>query len=374
MKGLINMIRTVVGILFIISGAVKANDPHGLAYKMDEFFETWASSGFLPHLMNWIQRFSLEFSIVMISLEVIVGLGLLLGEWKKFFVWATLILMIFFTWLTGYAALSGKIATCGCFGDCLPLTSMQSFIKDIVLLALAIVLVLGMKWIRPRMAMASNVLILLLGVFAVAGFQWYVLKNLPLVDCLPFKVGNDILELRKMPADAVPDKIDYHFIYEKGGNQKEFTIRDLPDSTWTFVNRKDVVVQKGSNNEPPIKDYILMTPSGEDTTQSVLSLDADYYLFYVKDVMNTSRRWSKTFNKIFSLAQEEKRPLLVVSADPEGAQQYFNQKYQLHLPILSLDATSFKTVARTNPELYLMHGPVVKAKWAGDSLDKAVQK
>lgn len=373
MKTVVNIIRFIVGVLFMFSGLVKANDPHGLAYKMEEFFEKWAGDGILPSLMNGLHQYALEFSVVMIVLEIVVGVAILLGQWKRFFLWLTFVLIVFFTCLTGYAALSGKIATCGCFGDCLPLTSMQSFIKDLVLLAMILLLLAGSKWIKPVFSAALNVLFLLVGIVFSIGFQWYVMHYLPVVDCLPFKKGNNILELRKMPANAVPDKKEYRFIYEKDGRQNEFSVKDLPDSTWTFVSRKDVIIEKGSNNEPPIKDYILTSQSGEDTTQAVLSLDADYYLFYVKNVINTSKDWGETFNKIYSDGKQKGIPLCIVSADPEGAQQYFNQQLHLNLPILSLDATAFKTAARTNPELYLMHGPVVKKKWGKSSLSKVIK-
>ncbi len=373
MKTVVNIIRFIVGVLFIFSGLVKANDPHGLAYKMEEFFEKWAGDGILPSLMNGLHQYALEFSVVMIVLEIVVGIAILLGQWKRFFLWLTFVLIVFFTCLTGYAALSGKIATCGCFGDCLPLTSMQSFIKDLILLAMILLLLAGSKWIKPVFSAALNVLLLLVGIVFSIGFQWYVMHYLPVVDCLPFKKGNNILELRKMPANAIPDKKEYRFIYEKDGRQNEFSVKDLPDSTWTFVSRKDVIIEKGSNNEPPIKDYILTSQSGEDTTQAVLSLDADYYLFYVKNVSNTSKEWGETFNKIYSDGKQKGIPLCIVSADPEGAQQYFNQQLHLNLPILSLDATAFKTAARTNPELYLMHGPVVKKKWGKSSLSKVIK-
>ena len=122
MKFIVNISRVLVGILFIFSGLVKANDPHGLSYKMQEFFEVWANDPSLKTFMHWLSLYALPFSIIMITLEIIVGVGILLGTWRKFFTTLLLILIIFFAFLTGYAVLSGKIATCGCFGDCIKLT------------------------------------------------------------------------------------------------------------------------------------------------------------------------------------------------------------------------------------------------------------
>ena len=126
MKYLINISRIIVGILFIFSGLIKANDPLGLSYKMEEFFDVWHF-----HLLD---NYTLFFSIVMIVFEIVAGVAILLGWRMKLFSWLLLLLIIFFSFLTGYAFLSGKIHECGCFGNCIPLTAGESFAKDLVLL------------------------------------------------------------------------------------------------------------------------------------------------------------------------------------------------------------------------------------------------
>src|SRR5664279_1867114 len=118
MKIVVNISRALVGVLFIFSGLVKANDPSGLSYKMQEFFDVWAQHASLTHFMHWLDNYAQPFSIIMITLEIIVGVGILLGIWKRFFSLLLLLLIIFLSFLTGYAVLSGKIATCGCLGDC----------------------------------------------------------------------------------------------------------------------------------------------------------------------------------------------------------------------------------------------------------------
>ena len=142
MKAIINIARVIVGVLFIFSGLVKANDPLGLGYKMQEFFEIWneglaKSSFFLAHplanLFDFLHAHSLALSVIMIAFEIIAGVALLLGWRMKLFSWLLLLLIVFFTFLTGYAFLSGKFKNCGCFGDCLPITPLTSFLKDVVL-------------------------------------------------------------------------------------------------------------------------------------------------------------------------------------------------------------------------------------------------
>src|SRR6476620_3047358 len=126
------VIRWIVGLLFIFSGLVKANDPLGLSYKMQEFFEVW----------NWhfLNDYTLAFSLIMNVFEVLAGVAVIIGWRMKLFSWLLLLLIIFFCFLTAYAYITGNIKTCGCFGDCIPLTPLTSFIKDLILLILILVL------------------------------------------------------------------------------------------------------------------------------------------------------------------------------------------------------------------------------------------
>ncbi len=143
MKIVVNISRVLVGVLFIFSGLVKAIDPLGLAYKMQEFFEVWAAGGFVPGVMDWLHVHALWFSLLMIALEVVLGIALLLGWRIKTVSYLLLLLMLFFTFLTSYVLFSGKIKACGCFGDCIPLTPIQTFTKDIILSVLVLFIVFG---------------------------------------------------------------------------------------------------------------------------------------------------------------------------------------------------------------------------------------
>lgn len=374
MRIIVNVARVIVGVLFIFSGLIKANDPLGLTYKMQEFFEVWGNSYPSLHgLMVFLDNYALWFSVITITLEVVVGVALLLGWAIRFFSWLLLILIIFFTFLTGYAVLSGKIAECGCFGNCIPLTAMQSFIKDIILCVLILIILVGAKYIKPLFRGALNLVVLMVAILLVLGLQWYVYVRLPVFDCLPFKTGNNILELRKMPAGAVADKIDFVFVYEKNGEKKEFNKTGLPDSTWTFVSRKDIIVEKGKNNEPPIKDFFLTTISGTDTTEAILNNSADYYLYFMRDMAKDTSKWLNKFRHIHSYAKEKNMPLFVVASQASTAQQFFNETNNYNVPVLSNDAVVVKTAARSNPTLYLMKGPVIQNKWGSAEIDKATR-
>jgi uncharacterized membrane protein YphA (DoxX/SURF4 family) len=371
MKQAVNIARILVGGLFIFSGLVKAIDPLGLAYKMQEFFEIWAAEGIMKGMMLWLNEQALMFSIVMITLEVVLGVALLLGWRTKLVTWLLLMLMLLFTFLTSYVLFSGKIRACGCFGDCIPLTPIQTFTKDIVLLILVLLILAGRKYIKPVFSNTVNTILFLLSFFGVLGLQWYVLNHLPVKDCLPFKVGNNILELRKMPKDAVPDKFDYKFVYKKNGENKEFAVSALPDSTWEFVERKQVLVEKGKHNIPLINDFVLKTANDNDTTEAILNQKGEYYLLYVKELPKTKHtEWINRFYQFY----KKGIPCFYITANPPALNGHLSMYQPNEMIILACDYTVIKIAARNDVTLYLMKGPVVKNKWGGsDDVEKALK-
>src|SRR5260221_9669241 len=289
MKATINISRILTGVLFIFSGLVKANDPLSLGYKMQEFFESWndelaKGTFFLNHTLinvfNFFHDHSLALAIVMIAFEIIAGAALLLGWKMKLFGWLLLLLIIFFTFLTGYALLSGKFKNCGCFGDCLPITPKTSFLKDVLLTLLIIFLFWQRKKIKPLFSGTSTLLAMIVAILFSFAIQWYTLSYLPFADCLPFKKGNNLAEKMKIPEGARPDSFAIRFIYEKGGKEFEFSPAELPSdlATYTFVKRTDRLIRKG-NAEPEIKGFALSGTTGEDSTQIVLSQPYAILLF-----------------------------------------------------------------------------------------------
>lgn len=365
MKPIINIIRVLVGLLFIFSGLVKAIDPLGLSYKMQEFFELWH--------MTQFNNYTLIFSVLMIAFEIIAGFALLLGWQMRLFSWLLLLLIIFFTFLTGYAYLSGKFKNCGCFGDCIPITPLTSFVKDIVLLILIVFLFAFKNKIRPVFNNRINIVLMLLVTIFSFGLQWYALKHLPPVDCLPFKKGNDIAEKMKIPANAVPDSIVMTFVYEKAGQRVEFTADKFPDdfndSLYTFKERYDKVVRKGKNNEPPIKGFNLSGVTNIDSTEIILQMPFALVLFEEKPLENTGK-WEEDFKKITADAEQKNIPVFIVTRSIDE----YRAKRNTHLPVFKCDFTAIRTAARANPTLYLLEKGSVNNKWSYADFDKAIKK
>lgn len=365
---LILALRWIVGLLFIFSGLIKANDPLGLAYKMEEYFAVWH--------WDWASPYSLYLSIGMNLLEILAGLALLLGVAASWVTRLLLLLILFFTYLTGYAVFSGKIKTCGCFGDCVPLLAWQSFAKDLVLLGFIVILARQAHHIRPVANMRANLFLLLFAGGFVFWGQLYVIKHLPYVDCLPYKKGNNLLLQMQPPAGAVPDSVAILYTYKYNGKEISFDAMNFPadfnDSTYTYVGRTEKLIRKG-NAEPAIKDFALYTVAGTDTTKQILATTGPYLLFFAKDFDGKSPEWKELWTKIYMQASEQRLPVLVLSNQPAAAQYWFNQYNQFAVPILTTDGTVMKTILRSPIGIVAMQGASVAGKWSETDMNNVVQ-
>ncbi len=365
MKKFLPIAQLIVGALFIFSGLIKANDPSGLSYKMQEFFEVWGWHG--------LNDYTLALSIMMIAFEIIAGVAVLLGWRFPLFSWLLLLLILFFTFLTAYAQFSGKIRECGCFGDCIKLTALDSFIKDLVLLALILVLFYYRRQVRPLFAPGMSLAVVLAVTVFSFGIQFYVLKYLPLVDCLPYKKGNNIPEKMRIPAGAVPDSTTIMFKYTKAGQPVEFDADHFPDdfndSLYQFVGRYDKLIRKG-NAQPPIKDLVMLAPSGADTTQAVLNHPGFSLVLFSRHLEGGHDAWRPGLGLIAETASEAGIPLVWVSADADQATDILRGMGLSSVPVLRGDLVAIKTAARANPTLYLLNQGTIIEKWSHARFDR----
>ena len=347
MQTFIKIIRWCVGLLFIFSGLIKANDPLGLSYKMQEFFEVWG--------MSFFNDYTLALSLVMNTLEIVAGIALLIKFPYKQTLWLLLGLIVFFRFLTGYALFSGKIKTCGCFGDCIPLTPQTSFIKDILLFICIVILLFTQKKVKANIHPALGISVLLLATFLVGYGQKQVLTHLPIIDCLPYKQGNDINEKMILPKGAVADSVMIMMEFEKGGKKYFFDANNFPsnfDSTYVYIDRKEVVVRKGNGLKAGIGDFTLTTLSGVDTTQNIFKTPIPYVLVFAGYV-DSSIPWNEMILKL----REKYKLIYIVTADKAGATQSLPG-----LNVLIGDITMIKTAARVWPTIFVMNGATIMQK------------
>lgn len=359
-------IRVFVGILFIFSGLIKANDPSGLAYKMQEYFEVWGMAG-------W-SSYSLTFSVLMIAFEIVAGVALLLGYFYRLVSFLLFLLMLFFTYLTAYAVFSGKIKECGCFGDCIPLQAKQSFYKDLILLALSIILLLGRKQILPLFKRKTNTFLIILSVLFSFGIQWWTLNHLPFFDCLPFKQGNNIWEKMQKPEGSYPD--EFATIYKMENivtkETKEITDQEYLDSgiwedtTWVIQGEPITKLTKKGNDTPPIQDFQVIGPEdGEDYTKALLKEPGYNFVFFLRDPLTAKENNMADLRELIEKCNKNNVGFFILASGSKDDTEDFLKRNKLEeVAYFTVDATASKTAMRTNPGLMLIKAGTVKGKWS----------
>jgi uncharacterized membrane protein YphA (DoxX/SURF4 family) len=332
---------------------------------MGEFFEVWARENYLPSLMHLLNNYAMAMSILMITFEIVAGIALIIGYRFKLFSFLILLLTIFFTFLTAYAMYSGKIKECGCFGDCIKLQANESFMKDLILLALILILVFFRKRIvqafSPKVATSIMVATFVVSLL----MQWYVLKNLPVKDCLPYKIGNNILNEMTPGPNYVPEEVKTVLVYKKDGVKKEFDLTNYPwqDSTWTFDTTINTVVKK-AQNEPTIKDFSLSNYNGENVTNTVLTYKGNVFLLFVKDVHTANTANLDRLRILIQACKKVNVPILVLSSSNDIESNKFKEEHKLDIEFFTIDQTVCKTAMRANPGLMLLHNGTIKGKWS----------
>lgn len=352
--------RIFVGILFIISGLIKANDTIGFSYKLDEYFEVFHMPFFAPY--------AVALAMFICIFEIMCGVALLLGAFARLNAWLLLLMIIFFTLLTGYSAITGKVTDCGCFGDAIKLKPIESFYKDLVLLVLIVFIFIGVKHIKPLFNKGILSIAIYTSFSVITFFTFYTYMFLPIKDFLPYKVGNDIREKMVCPPGSPTDSMVMVFIYTKAGQDYEFDMNHIPDdTTFIFKDRKDKLVREGC--KPPIHDFKLYDSSGNEYTDSLLN-DEGYKLILVQKKVVEGRTGEEA--KIAKLANDwtSKSNLKFWALTSSGKDQLeaYRHEHQFAFPYYSMDQVPLKSIIRSNPGVILMKKSTIIKKWSAYNL------
>jgi hypothetical protein len=352
MKIIRSFSRIVVGLVFMFSGAVKAIDPLGSAYKFHDYFQAFGF-GFLKDL-------SLPLAVLLCTTEFLAGFSVLTGFRQKTGIITVLILMLIFTPLTFILALTNPVSDCGCFGDALHLTNWQTFWKNVILMAAVIILFRGIKQTRQQLKSSTEWIIVSSAGILFILFAVFNLRYLPVIDFLPYQKGVKIADKMVIPEGVPADVYETTFIYEKDGKQQEFTLSNYPsnDTTWKFIDQKSVLVKKGY--KPPIHDFSITGQSGEDITQKILS-NKGYTLLMITKKLDEAAK--KNLAKGFILGNfcvSNGIDFFVLTASGPGEWG----DYGTGLAFCSADETTLKTMIRANPGYMLLRDGMIVGKWS----------
>ena len=362
----VNACRLLTAATFVLSGFVKAVDPIGTQYKIRDYLEAWQLAQYVPDFIM------LAASVAMSAVEFGIGICLLFAMHRRATSRLLLLVMAVFTPLTLWLAVANPISDCGCFGDAVKLTNWQTFWKNVALLAMAIVLAS-----RPldmvRFISRTNQWIVLnysaLFILAVSGYSLY---DLPQFDFRPYRVGADIRRGMEIPPGAPQPQFETTFIMEKGGERREFTLDNYPDSTWTFIDSK--TVQTAEGYVPPIHDFsITRRDDGEDITEQVLAYRGYTFLLIAPHLEQADDSNLDLINQIYEYALDNGYPFYCLTASTERAMARWRDITGAEYPFCSTDATTLETIIRSNPGLLLIKAGKVVRKWSSNRLPDEYQ-
>lgn len=361
--------RSLTGLLFIFSGLIKANDPTGFGYKLQEYFQVLG--------MQFFNDYAVGLAVLICSLEILLGALLLLGLWRVTVAWGLLLLILFFTFLTFYSAFFEVVTSCGCFGDAIPLTPWQSFIKDLILLAFILVIFRYRQQIRPVFSDQYTAIITTVALAIVSvGVGVYTVNFLPIIDFLPYKKGNHLPSLMVMPEGKEADvyELTYTLVHKTSGEKKEVSDRVYmdeeiwKDERWEIVGEpRSRLVRKGYTI--PIPDLMISDAEGQDVTAQVLENPEENFIVVAWDLNSTSRAGLEKVNALVREAARAYhiRPVLLTAAG-SGEAEAMSKEMGWVMEVLYADAVPLKSMVRSNPGVLLMRDGVIVEKWHYNTL------
>ena len=370
MRFIYTLSRYLVGLLFIFSGGIKINDPVGTQIKLQEYFEVFSSD--FSTLFEILVPYALVLSVFLCTLEIVIGIALLLNYKMKFVSKITLGLIIFFTFLTFYSAYFNKVTDCGCFGDAIKLTPWESFYKDIILLILS----LAIFYIYPKLknqkgyfylkifddsSFRNGLIIISTSICLIISYT--AINFLPFIDFRSYKVGNYIPELMEPSAE-----LKYSYVMEKDGRTYEFDNYPL-DNTFEFKELKLL----NPEAEPKITDYSLWNNDGDYTKESFFGNKLFLIIHDVNKINFNETKLGEFASKLKLLENSINfwvETVIITSSDEKSINN-FKKEYNINTKTVYGDATVLKTMIRSNPGFFLMRNGTVKAKWHHNSFPES---
>ncbi|ASV29226.1 BT_3928 family protein [Maribacter cobaltidurans] len=361
MRYLIGIVRIFVGVLFVISGFIKLNDPVGFSFKLEEYF----SQGVLN--LPFFEPHALTISLVVVIFEVLLGVLLILGHKRKFTLWSLLAMIVFFTFLTFYSAYFNKVTDCGCFGDAIKLTPWESFTKDVVLLVLILLLFYGKKYITPLFRPFLTKVLVAISVLACIVYAYYVLNHLPVIDFRPYEIGKNIEEGMGIPEDAPKPIYEYAWKFKVDGEEQVIvTNGDYPTIDGEFIGVETEEIQKGY--EPPVHDFTI-EQDGEDFAGSLLQ-EPKLVMVIAYDLRKANLDAFSEIKEVTDMAIDKGYKVIGMSASGPDQTKELKTQYDLDFEFYFTDQTTLKTIVRSNPGVLVLEKGTIEQKVHYNDLDE----
>lgn len=363
---LVNGCRMLLAVTFVLSGIVKLIDATGTQYKIADYAQMMGLEQMLPSTV------ALLLAVCLALLEFYLGISMLFGVNRRVAPRLVVAMLLLFTPVTFYLALTDATPDCGCFGDAWKLTNWQTFWKNVVLLAAAVYVAMHSRQVSRLIMVGNQWLVSLYSQVFAFVFVCVNLYGLPLIDFRPYHIGADLLEKMAQP-DLQGSEVETYFLMEKDGEQKEFTLENYPDSTWTFVDTR--TVEKGTSSAkavPEITDFSISTlDTGEDITMAVLTAPG-YKFFLVAPFLEEADDGAmERIDALYDYCEAHGYAFYCLTASGGEAITRWCEMTGAEYLFYHTDDVVLKTMVRANPGLMLLKGSTVVNKWPNTALPKA---
>lgn len=331
----------ICGFVFFLSGILKLMDPVGAGLVMDSYLD-FLHIGFLGFA-------SKPLAFLFALAETIVGTAMITGVWRRITAIIALSLQGFFTLLTILLAIFNPVMDCGCFGEFIHLTHIETLVKNLVICALLSYAYFPMRNLgRPlkRKYVSFGVVCTSVLVFSI-----FSLSRLPIIDFTDYEPGAQILSAEANVAD---EAFDAMFIYEKDGVQQEFTLENLPDSTWTFVSTQTI-----QNKDLKSSGATLSFYDNDKEYQDSLAVQENVMVISIYDPQMRQKKWDAAVRMAENARESGFNPMILVAGTPEQIEG----KVTGDIPVYFSDYKTLITLNRSNAgATWLSHGYIIK-KW-----------
>lgn len=358
MKLLRNICRILVGLLFIYSGFVKGVDPLGSNYKFIDYFNAFH--------MSWMGGTALFFSFILSLAEFLIGVCLFLNLKTKWAAWGALLFMAVFTPLTLVLAIKNPVTDCGCFGDALILTNWETFWKNVILLAMTLVIFYNRQKFKSIFNFLEQTVIVACTIIFMLCIEFYSYRHLPILDFRPYAIGKNINEGMTVPEGAPHDEYEITLKYrnKNTGEIKDFTEENYPwqdTVNWEYASSSEKLVKEGF--KAPIHDFVIEHPELGDITQEVLQDNSYTFLVVSYNINKANPENQERLNRLAEYAQEKGYRFYGLSASLAEDTRKYAEAHKVHYDFCSTDEIQLKTIVRSNPGLVLLKDGTILNKW-----------
>lgn len=346
----ITLSRILLGLLFIYSGFVKGVDPVGTEYRIVDYFIAFGT--------EWAIPLALPLSIIMNTVEFVLGVLLLLNISMQITSWLVMLMMAFFTMVTLNDAMYSPVPDCGCFGDALVISNWQTFYKNLAIDALLLIVFLSrnrvIRWFKLKVEWA----ILMVSIFAFIVFEVYNIRHLPVIDFRDWKVGNKMVNDNPLP-------MKYYLTYKNKdtGEEKEYLSPNYPYSDSIWMSQWEFIEQRFVDPNPLLHDLRIEDENGNDYTDQIIANPGYQFILIAFDLNSANL---KNFDQVVEISNEDNESrwsfVVLTSSLPEEVSQ-FKENNLPYTDYFFADDITMMAMIRSNPGLLLLKNGVIQGKW-----------